>query len=321
MNQKPVSIVIPNYNGAPILEANLPKVIKAGHDYGGSCEIIVVDDASADDSVALIQQSFSQVKLVRHDTNRGFADSVHTGIHATSHEIIILLNSDVWPHPDFILPLVDTLLSASEVFAVSPLVYDPEGQAQNVSWNRYAFVRGTIKSTVWNLDDALLRRDREGPLKSLFASGGSMAVKKDRFVALDGFLPIYKPFYSEDMDLCTRAWMRGWQTLFEPRSKVVHDHVGTIKRFFHSKKIRITRIRNRNYYMWLYCSWRQVILSLIPWSVLRLFLRLLRLDVTYPVALFKSVVNLRSVIILRSQIKQVQPFKTLDQLIKEIEPS
>ena len=321
MDQKPVSIVIPNYNGETILKANLPKVIEAGHGYGGTCEIIVVDDASVDNSVALLQQSFAQVRLVRHNVNRGFADTVHTGIHAASHEIIILLNSDVWPYPDFILPLVATLLSDRDIFAVSPLVYNPEGEVQSVSWNRYAFVRGTIKSTAWNLEDALSRRDREGPLKSLFASGGSMAVKKDRFVALDGFLPIYKPFYSEDMDLCTRAWMHGWQTLFEPRSQVVHDHVGTIKRFFHLKKIRITRIRNRNYYMWLYSSWRRLILSLIPWSILRLFLRLLRLDVTYPVALFKSLVNLRSVIDLRSQIKQAQPFKTLDQLIKEITPS
>jgi GT2 family glycosyltransferase len=321
MNQNPVSIVIPNFNGAAILEVNLPKVIKACHDYDGKCEIIVVDDASSDHSVEMLQHSFSQVKLIRHNENQGFADTVHTGISAASHEIIILLNSDVWPHTDFISPLVKTLLNCSNVFAVTPLVYDPEGRPQNFSWNRYTFVRGTFKSTAWKLEDALLRREREGPLKSLYASGGSMAVRKDRFLNLGGFLPIYKPFYSEDMDLCTRAWMHGWQTLFEPRSKVVHDHIGTIKRFFRSKKIRITRIRNRNYYTWLYCSWRRLILSHIPWSILRLFLRLLRLDVTFPVALFKSLANIRSVISLRSQIKRAQPFKTLDQLIIEIESS
>ena len=43
------------------------------------------------------------------------------------------------------------------------------------------------------------------------------------FNMLEGFLPLYKPFYIEDMDLCTRAWLRGWQTLFDPRSQVVHD--------------------------------------------------------------------------------------------------
>lgn len=319
MDRKSVSIVIPNYNGAAILEANLPKVIQAGRDHPGACETIVVDDASTDNSVAVLQHSFPQVKLVRHSANRGFADAVHSGIDAASHDIIILLNSDVWPHRDFISPLVEALSSHSDVFAVSPLVFDPEGRPQNISWNRYAFVRGTIKSTSWRIEDALRRRDMEGPLKSLFASGGSMAVWKDRFRALGGFLAIYKPFYSEDMDLCTRAWMRGWSTLFEPRSRVVHDHVGTIKRFFHSKNIRITRIRNRNYYMWLYSSWQQLIFSDIPWTLLRLVLRLVRLDVTYPVGLYKSLANLGSVMALRSQMKKEHPFKTLDQLIKEIE--
>ncbi len=321
MDRKSVSIVIPNYNGAAILAANLPKVIDAGRVYHGACETIVVDDASSDNSVAVLQQSFPQVKLVRHSANLGFADAVHSGIDAASHDIIILLNSDVWPRPDFISPLVEALSGHNDVFAVSPLVYDPEGRPQNVSWNRYAFVRGTIKSTPWQIEDALRRRDIEGPLKSLFASGGSMAVWKDRFRALGGFLPIYKPFYSEDMDLCTRAWIHGWFTLFEPRSRVVHDHVGTIKRFFHSKKIRITRIRNRNYYMWLYSSWRRLIFSGIPWTVLRLILRLARLDVTYPVGLLKSLANLGPVMALRSQMRKEHPLKTLDQLIEEIESS
>jgi GT2 family glycosyltransferase len=156
-------------------------------------------------------------------------------------------------------------------------------------------------------------------LKSLFASGGSVTLKKVMFLELGGFLPVYKPFYSEDMDLCTRAWMRGWQTLLEPRSKVVHDHVGTIKRHFHAKKIRIIRLRNRHYYTWLYCSRRQLLLSHAPWTILRLFLRLLRLDVTFPAALIMSLAHVKSVTALRSQMQRQQPFKPLEQILKEIE--
>lgn len=76
-------------------------------------------------------------------------------------------------------------------------------------------VRGTVKSTAWDMNTVQDRIAAGHRLKSLFASGGSVALKKTMFLKLGGFLPLYKPFYSEDMDLCTRAWMRGWQTLLE----------------------------------------------------------------------------------------------------------
>jgi GT2 family glycosyltransferase len=316
---KPVSIIIPNFNGASLLETNLPTVLSAARAYGGEADIIVVDDASSDQSVAVVTEKFPQVKLVRHDVNRGFAETVHSGVHAAAHEILVFLNSDVRPHADFLAPLIETLTSGRNVFSVSPLVYDPAGRLQNVSWNRYKMVRGTIKSTHWDLTTVRECQNNGRQLKSLFASGGSIALKKELFNRLDGFLPLYKPFYIEDMDLCTRAWLRGWQTLFEPRSRVVHDHVGTIKRFFHAQKIRTIRTRNRFLYLWLYCSRHRLILSHAPWTAFRLLLRLLRLDLTFPIALLQSLAHLRSVNALRSEMKHSRLFKPLHQLLKEIE--
>jgi GT2 family glycosyltransferase len=316
---KPVSIIIPNFNGASILATNLPTVLAAARAYGGDVDIIVVDDASSDQSVAMVTGKFPQVKLVRHDVNRGFAETVHSGVHAAAHEILVFLNSDVRPHADFLAPLIETLMTSRDVFSVSPLVYDPAGRLQNVSWNRYKMVRGTIKSTLWDLTTVRECQSNGRQLKSLFASGGSIALKKEMFNRLDGFLPLYKPFYIEDMDLCTRAWLHGWQTLFDPRSRVVHDHVGTIKRFFHAKKIRTIRTRNRFLYLWLYCSRHRLILSHVPWTVFRLLLRLLRLDLTFPIALLQSLAHLRSVNALRFEMKQSQLFKPLHQLLREIE--
>ena len=319
MDLKPVSIIIPNFNGASILATNLPTVLAAARVYGGDVDIIVVDDASSDQSVAMVTGKFPQVKLVRHDINRGFAETVHSGVHAAAHEILVFLNSDVRPHADFLAPLIETLMISRDVFSVSPLVYDPEGQLQNVSWNRYKMVRGTIKSTLWDLNTVREYQKNGRALKSLFASGGSIALKKEMFNRLDGFLPLYKPFYLEDTDLCTRAWMRGWQTLFDPRSRVVHDHVGTIKRFFHAKKIRTIRTRNRFLYLWLYSSRHRLVLSHVPWTAFRLLLRLLRLDLTFPIALLQSLAHLRSVKTLRFEMKQSRPFKPLHQLLREIE--
>jgi GT2 family glycosyltransferase len=319
MTLKPVSIIIPNFNGASILETNLPSVLAAARAYGGDVETVIVDDASSDQSIAVVTERFPQVKLVRHDVNRGFAETVHSGVHAAAHEVLVFLNSDVRPHADFLAPLVETLMTSRDVFSVSPLVYDPEGRLQNVSWNRYKMVRGTIKSTLWDLNTVRECQNSGRALKSLFASGGSIALKKEMFNSLNGFLPLYKPFYLEDTDLCTRAWMHGWQTLFEPRSSVVHDHVGTIKRYFHAKKIRTIRTRNRFLYLWLYSSRQRLVLSHAPWTAFRLLLRLLRLDLTFPIALMQGLVQLRSVKMLRSEMKQSRPFKPLHQLLREIQ--
>ncbi len=68
MAQK-VSVIIPNFNGRDLLARNIPQVVK----HCKSCEIIVVDDASTDDSVIFIRKNFKKVKLVKLNKNQGFA--------------------------------------------------------------------------------------------------------------------------------------------------------------------------------------------------------------------------------------------------------
>ncbi len=316
----PVSIIIPNFNGEPILPKTLASVEEAIQVYPGEVEVIVVDDASSDGSVDLVEGHFPSVRLVRHSTNRGFSEAIHSGVAAARHQLLLLLNSDVRPDGDFLAPLVSALAEPS-VFAASPLVCDPDGDPQDVSWNLQRLVRGTIKSRRWSLEHAHRLSAEKGPLKSLFASGGSVALKKDLFLQLGGFLPLYKPFYSEDMDLCTRAWMRGWQTVFVPQSRVVHDHVGTIKRFFQAKKIRTTRVRNRLFYLWLSQSGKTIILSHLPWTLFRVLTGLIKVDLTYPVALCQALAELKTVIHLRSQSKRAGVFKPLEEILAEISHS
>ena len=71
-----VSIVIPNFNGEKILEKNLPKVIKAV----GSSEIIVVDDASADDSLRILNNFKLRIRIIKNEKNLGFASTVNKGV-------------------------------------------------------------------------------------------------------------------------------------------------------------------------------------------------------------------------------------------------
>ena len=318
MDTWPVSIIIPNYNGEQILPRALTSVTEAVRAYAGQSEIIVVDDASRDSSIDLISQNFPDIKLVRHEVNKGFSEAIHSGVQAAVYPIVILLNSDVYPDRHFIDPLI-RWFDREDTFSVSPLILDQGGNPFRVSWNLVKLLRGEIRSSNWDLAIALELMRKRQSLKSLFASGGSAAIRKEMFLQLGGFLSIYRPFYYEDRDLGTRAWKLGWKTYFEPESKVVHDHSSTIKRFFPNKKTKIIRRRNRLFYLWLHLSTPKLFFSHIPWIPVRLCGRLLRFDTVYAFALFSALLKVGEVIRLRSSpaIKDANK-KPLEEILSEI---
>ena len=117
MKKIELTVVIPNYNGKSLLERNLPQVLKAVEQWGKPSEIIVVDDASTDQSVAFLKKNFPQVKVVEHKKNQRFALACNSGVKVAKGKMVVLLNSDVAPELDFLKPLLKHF-NDSQVFAV-----------------------------------------------------------------------------------------------------------------------------------------------------------------------------------------------------------
>lgn len=249
-----VSLVVPNYNGRDLLLANIPTLLAAAEAYPGPAEVVVVDDGSADDSVEVLRRELPEARVVVHSENRGFGPACKTGVEAAQHEVVVLLNSDVTVEEGFLAPLL-AHFEDPDVFSVSPLILDREGRPGKITVNHPYVRRGELR---WRGVDPeeLLQLSRLGPeveleIFSLFGLGGAIAVRRERFLALGGFDPLYRPFYHEDVDLGLSAWRRGWKVLVEPRSKVKHLDGGTIGRHYAPFRVKVARRRHR-----MLCSWK-----------------------------------------------------------------
>jgi GT2 family glycosyltransferase len=281
----PVSIVIPNYNGEDLLKRNLPAVIAAVTKYPGGAEILVVDDASSDASVSYVQ-GVTGIRLITRPVNGGFSAACRSGVEAATHPIVILLNTDARPFPDFIAPLA-AAFQDERVLAVSCLGYVDDTCRHGEGAKIPFFRRGVLK-----LRNVVAQAARP----SLYAIGGHCAFSRAKFLELGGFDGLFAPFYWEDADLCYRGWKRGWTTLFEPASRVVHDHQrGAILKAWGPSRSQLIYGRNSYLFVWKNITSRRMLLGChLPHLAARLLLGFLWLDLRFYREVFAALRRLRA---------------------------
>ena len=235
-----VSIIIPNYQGYGLLEKNLPEVIVASKNPNNDiAEIIVVDDASTDDSVNLLKRKFPQTRLILHKTNRGFVSSVNDGVGAASGELVCLLNTDVVPSLDFLQKVLPHLKN-EKIFGVSL-----NERGANWTWTKGIFRDGYISYERGPKDSRVH--------ETFWVSGGSGVFRKSLWVSLGGMdEKIFSPFYWEDLDICYRAAKRGYRVVWEPGAEVEHKHESTMDRLSQGY---VARIKERNHLLF---NWKNL---------------------------------------------------------------
>lgn len=306
------SIIIPNFNGEKLLQSNLPSVIYESQAYQGGCEIIVVDDASSDNSIKVVEEKFPQVKLVRHKVNLGFSEGIASGVNAANHELVFLLNSDVQLKTGC-LNTLQTHFENPTTFAVNPLILNQDAIVSQSSWTRSKFKRGHLKLIPWDVSELSEMKDENKRFLTLYCSGGSVMMRKAMFQQLGGFSDLYKPFYYEDFDLGLRAWYQGWPSFFAPDAEVIHADKGTIENHFKSDMIKSTQRRNRYLLEWSHFPISRILLSTLPATLLQLLGELILVDKKNVKAFFAALRKLQAI----RRCRKSMPSKTisLDQII------
>ena len=198
-----VAVVVANYAGEEVLDDCLRSVGEQSH---VPAELLVVD-AGPGSGGRRIAESRGATVLVR--PNRGLGYLYNEGARSARSELVLLLNNDVALEPRCLELLVDELVTSSQCFATDP---------RQVSWDGSALVHGRATLT----RGPLLRQPLPGfrlelqgpadaPIPTVGANGGAMLARRERLLELGGFdETMFLDF--EDIDLCWRAWSRGWSS-------------------------------------------------------------------------------------------------------------
>jgi GT2 family glycosyltransferase len=208
-----VSIVVLNYNDARGLERCLSALEKTG-DHARVKEVLVVDNASTDDSRAIVTSRFPWVTLIASDTNRGCAGGRNLGWTNASGDVVFFVDSDAEIAPGCIDALVKEFVDAS-VAIVGCVVKDPEDrttvQEAGMSIDRFGFM--------------IFFDARRKDLSPFYASGCALAMRRELGASLGMFDERYFIF-EEEIDLCWRYRLAG-HSVAVAEDAVVYHRAGT----------------------------------------------------------------------------------------------
>lgn len=243
-----VSIVIVSWEGKELLAESLPPLVRALEVEGGhNHEVIVVDNGSTDGTEEYLRNNFPEVRVVRSETNLYFGGGNNLGIRQASNDIVVLLNNDMIVAEDFLAPLVEPFESP-KVFAVGSQVFLADERKRREETGKTAISFNGLDLD-W-MHESIFPDDAERRyIPVLWGHGGAVAMHRQKFLRLGGFDSLYDPFYVEDADVSYVAWKMGWQTLLAIRSRVVHKHRSSTRRFGETFIAQIVR-RNQLLFLW-----------------------------------------------------------------------
>lgn len=219
---KDTAVVILSYNGRKWHELFLPLIVAEAHT---GYEVIVVDNASTDDTLNYVQENFPSVKTLQIAINRGFANGYYEALNQIQAKYYVLLSADFEVTQGWFPPLINAMQRYTGLAACQPKVrywrereyfeYAGAGGGFMDKWG-YLFCRGRIFNDL-EKDEGQYNDD----IEVFWASGGCFMVKADLYHKMGGLDPdLYA--HMEEVDLCWRLKNAGYKIGYIGQSTVYH---------------------------------------------------------------------------------------------------
>ncbi len=222
------AIVILNYNGKEHLRRFLPSVVKFN---SAKAEIVVADNASTDDSLEFLKETYPTVKIISLSKNYGFAGGYNHALNEVDAELYVLLNSDVEVSENWLEPLIEKMTQDKLITACQPKInaylekdkFEYAGAAGGfIDKNGYPFCRGRIFD---NCERDIGQHNDEREV--FWASGACLMIRSHNFHSIGGFDETLFA-HMEEIDLCWRLKNQGHRIYCLPQSTVYHLGGGTL---------------------------------------------------------------------------------------------
>lgn len=181
-------------------------------------EIIVVDNASSDDSLTKVRAYGDRIPLVESPVNRGFAGGMNLAARQATGDVLVLLNPDARPEVGW-GPALRAAFEDPTVGVVGSKGLYPDGRIQHMGGqidlaNAYAT----------HLGDGDVDRGQYDDVKDVdFVSGFALATRRSLWEQLGGLCEEFFPAYYEEIDYCYRARRLGQRVIMAPTARVLHD--------------------------------------------------------------------------------------------------
>lgn len=223
------AVVILAWNGKEYLRRYLPSVLAYSQDPG--TQVVVIDNCSADDTAAMMQELFPQVAVVTNRRNGGYAGGYNDGLMQIDAEYWVLLNQDVAVTEGWLRRPVAMMDADSRLGAVQPKILDDKNQRYfeyagacggMMDWLGYPFCRGRVFETI-EQDEHQYEQEQE----IFWTSGACMLVRRKAFEEA-GKLDEWFFAHMEEIDLCWRMQALGYRLMVCPSSVVYHLGGGSL---------------------------------------------------------------------------------------------
>ncbi len=230
MNESKVSVLIVSFNSWDLLDVCLRSVLTSGHNTG---EILVVDNASVDETPEKLRAAYPEVRLVENDDNIGHTRAVNQGLRLLSGEYILLLDADTDLRSDAIAVMVDFLDKNPEVCMAAPRILNSDGTIQETTRKFPSMLNGIFgrqslltrlfpNNSISQRYLALDTHDMTTPFPAEHVSSACMLFRRSIIKLIgewdEGFVG-----YWNDADWCIRIYKAGEHIYCVPRAIIVHN--------------------------------------------------------------------------------------------------
>jgi len=214
-----LSIIIITWNTADVTLKCVKTVKK--YLYSVNTQIIVVDNASTDNTVNLLKKE--NITIIKNKQNLGFSKAANIGANYANGEYLLFLNSDIELIDDSVVKMLNFISNNSGIGLIGPQFLNPDLSIQASVFPPQT-ITNAIKQYFYGQQCFFKYTPKtKKPISVEAISGGAMMVKHDFFNKICGWNEKYFMYY-EDLDLCQRTHQQNMQVFYFPQAKIIHRH-------------------------------------------------------------------------------------------------